>query len=200
MTVVTKSAFAALCGVSRARVAQWISCGQVDGEAIVGSGHRARIDADIARAQLKERLDVSQWRVASRARLDGTAKVDLPPQATAAPTVEAEIKAAHLRRIELANAKAEGEAAIASGRYLVAEDVRREVGAIAGSMVAAFEGMIPQFADAVAANWAAPQPDVLHLLRGVWRAARARQSALDANPAHAPDTVSEAALGRSGRS
>lgn len=196
MPILTKSAFAALCGVSRARVSQWISCGHVGGPALVGCGLRARIDADIARSQLRERLDVSQWRVASRARLDGTAKVDHLPPATAAPSVDAEIKAAHLRRIELANAKAEGEARVASGLYLPAVDVRREVGAIAGSMVAAFEGMLPQFADAVSAHWEAPQPDVLHLLRGVWRAARARQSAIEAQAA---ETVSEAALGLAGR-
>jgi DNA-binding transcriptional regulator YdaS (Cro superfamily) len=192
----TKTAFAALCGVSRPRVSQWIVQRKIDGAALVGVGHRARIDVEIARAQLRQRLDVSQWR-AGRARLDGdhvpAGRVEI---ADAAPTIEAEIKAAHLRRIELANRKAEAEAAVASGEYLPAADVRREVGAIAGGRVATFEGMVPTFADAVASHWGLPQPDVLQLLRATWRAARARQSAFEART---PETGPEAAIGLPGQ-
>ena len=200
MAVVTKSAFARLCGVSRPRVSQWLAAGQIDGAAIVGVGHRARIDADVARAQLRERLDVSQWRPLSRAKLNdmgATIAVRHGDGPSTTATIETEIKAAHLHRIELANAKAEAEARAASGEYLLAADVRREVGAIASSMVAVFDGMLPQFADAVASGSAMPQADVLHLLKSVWRAARERQSALEAGLAvHARETASKAASGR----
>src|SRR6202044_1433319 len=49
-----------ICGVSAARVSQWLSDGKLTGEAIVGHGLRARIRVDVARAQLKRRLDVNQ--------------------------------------------------------------------------------------------------------------------------------------------
>ena len=42
-SIVTQSAFASLCGVSNARVSQWLADGKLDGEAIIGHGHRARI-------------------------------------------------------------------------------------------------------------------------------------------------------------
>jgi hypothetical protein len=44
--VVTKTAFASICGVSNARVSQWLADGKLDGEAVVGHGHRARIRVD----------------------------------------------------------------------------------------------------------------------------------------------------------
>jgi hypothetical protein len=48
--------FAEMRNVTKARVTQWITAGQISGAAIVGSGQRALIDIDLASAQLQERL------------------------------------------------------------------------------------------------------------------------------------------------
>ncbi len=50
--IVTKSEFAALLGVSAARVSQFISEKKISGAAIVGRGVRARIRVSVAREQL----------------------------------------------------------------------------------------------------------------------------------------------------
>jgi hypothetical protein len=46
--------------VSNARVSQWLAEGKIDGEAIVGTGQRAMLDAALALAQLNLRLDTDQ--------------------------------------------------------------------------------------------------------------------------------------------
>ena len=56
MSLVRKSEFAEMRGVSPGRVSQWIAAGQIDGAAIVGSGQRGLINVDLACAQLQERL------------------------------------------------------------------------------------------------------------------------------------------------
>ncbi len=57
---ITKSEFAELCSVSRGRVSQWIKAGLISGKAFVGEGRRAKINPEIARRQLRERLSVGQ--------------------------------------------------------------------------------------------------------------------------------------------
>jgi hypothetical protein len=60
LPLVRKSAFAVMRNVSNARVSQWLAEGKIDGEAIVGTGQRAMLDADLALAQLNLRLDTDQ--------------------------------------------------------------------------------------------------------------------------------------------
>ena len=57
---VTKAKFAEICGVTAARVSQWISEGKIHGAAIVGDGRSAKINVEKARAQLAKRLDPGQ--------------------------------------------------------------------------------------------------------------------------------------------
>ena len=49
-----------MCNVSKGRVTQWITAGQISGAAIVGEGRSAMIDSELARAQLKERLAINE--------------------------------------------------------------------------------------------------------------------------------------------
>jgi hypothetical protein len=70
------------------------------------------------------------------------------------------------------------------------QDDRIEIticGWIAGRLVAAFEGALPELAAAVAAHTALPQRDALDLLRGSWRTIRARLSVLEAEAAFLPE-------------
>ena len=101
--IVTKSAFASLCGVSNARVSQWLADGKLDGEAIVGHGHRARIRVGVARAQLKRRLNITQRLATGRATLDGIAQAKsetpLNLNVDEAQPIEEDIKAERLAQL-----------------------------------------------------------------------------------------------------
>ena len=60
MSLMSKSQFAASCGVHRSRISHYISDGKLDGAAIVGVGRKAMIDSDVALRQLRLRLDSNQ--------------------------------------------------------------------------------------------------------------------------------------------
>ena len=92
MGVVTKSEFAASIGVSPSRLSHWLREGKIDGDAIVGSGYSARIDVELARAQLDARLHLGQ-------RLGANGRAEL--EGGTGPTLDADIKAARLRQLEL---------------------------------------------------------------------------------------------------
>jgi hypothetical protein len=168
--VVSKKDFAKIAGVSAPRVSQWLATGQINGDALVGRGHRARIRVAVAKEQLKRNLDVVQYLGANgRATLDGKG-------AAVAPTVEEDIKAARLQQLALSNAKAAAEAAAQSGRYTLAADARQEMGRVAGRLMVVFEASFSEFANAVMANPPATSRDALRTLRTIWRAIRERQA------------------------
>jgi len=181
---VTKSEFAELMGVSRGRVSQMLAARQIDGDAIVGEGRSARINVEAARRQLDARLDLGQ-------RLGANGRVRLGGD-TSDPT-DAAIKAARLRQLTLANERAAEEAKLRAGRYVEADDARQEMGRVAGRLVAAFEGALPELAAAIAANSSMSQRDALHILRGGWRAIRTRLAGLEAEAAVTePETIEAA--------
>ena len=172
--VVTKKAFADVANVSPSRVSQWIRGGQISGEAIVGHGHRARICVAVALEQLKRNLDPVQHLGANgRATVDGNGAAVAP---TIEPTIEAEIKSARLQQLALSNAKAAAEAAVQSGRYVLAADARQEMGRVAGRLMAVFESSFTEFANALMASPPATSRDALRTLRTVWRSIRMRQA------------------------
>jgi hypothetical protein len=163
--MVTKGRFAVLAGVSQARVSQYLTDGQISGEAIVGSGHRARIWVAVAMEQLRRNLDAGangRARVASGGD-DGT--------------VEDAIKRARLEQLSLANEHARAVREANAGRYVLADDTRQRMGAIAGRMVGMFEGSLGEFATAIAGKFNVPARDALHVLRTTFRtAAKCRSS------------------------
>lgn len=77
--IVSKGEFAALLGVTPGRVSQYISGGKLDGDALVGEGRSARIRVDVAREQLRRRLDIGQ-RLGNGigTRLDAPAEAGIP--------------------------------------------------------------------------------------------------------------------------
>lgn len=78
--VVSKGAFAVAVGVVPGRVSQWISAGQLDGEALVGEGRSAKIRVAVAVQQLRDRLDLDRrLRATAKAQLDGIASVRSRP-------------------------------------------------------------------------------------------------------------------------
>jgi hypothetical protein len=185
--IVTKGQFAVIAGVSQPRVAQWLAKGQISGEAIVGSGHRARIRVAVAMEQLRRNLDASQHLGANgRARVasgddDGT--------------VEDAIKRARLEQLSLANEHARALREANAGRYVLADDVRQQMGAIAGRMVGMFEGSLGEFATAITGKFNVPARDVLHILRTTFRTVRERTTKTESGiakalPAMVDDTES----------
>lgn len=168
--VVTKKEFAGLAHVTAGRVSQWLKEGKISGEAIIGHGHRARIDAAVAMQQLRHNLDpVQHLGAAGRATVNGNgAAVD--------PTVEDEIKAARLQQLALSNSKARAEAAVQSGKYVLAADARQEMGRVAGRLMAAFESSFTEFANAIMSSPPATSRDALRTLRSTWRAIRAQRA------------------------
>ncbi len=182
--VVTKGRFATIAGISRARVSQYLTDGQISGEAIVGSGHRARIRVAVAMEQLRRNLDVSQHLGANgRARVGSDDEDD---------TVTDAIKRAKLEQLELANEHARALRAANAGRYVLADTMRQQTGAIAGKMLAIFEGSLSEMATMVAAKSNLPARDALHLLRTTFHGIRERATKTESGIAKAlPATVDD---------
>jgi hypothetical protein len=181
---VSKSAFAALCGVSPPCVTGWIRRGKLYGEALVGlPGTRRQIR--VARQQLKQTLDPSQ-----RLGANGKVRFNDEPRVN----LDGDIRRARLEQLQLANQHARAIAAVEAGRYVRSEDVQREMGKLAGRMLTTFEGSLGEFATAIAAHSDLPARDALHILRTTFRGIRERAAKTESGIAKAlPATVEEAA-------
>ena len=182
--IVTKAEFARRLGIGRSAVGNMVRRGQLTAPALVERGGRVLVDETVARRQLRQRLDVDQR--LRNGRLGGDAEDGQ------GDTLDA-IQRQKLTQLELANAR-DREAALArSGRYMLANDARQEMGKIAGALIAAMEGGLPELADAIAADIKAPQRDVLLALKGAWRALRARLAYVKAEAAQREPECLEAA-------
>lgn len=169
--VVTKSEFAKLAHVSRARVSQWLSTGQINGAAIAGQGQHARIVVSVALEQLRQRLDIDQRIANGRARLESA---EAPVTSTAAPVIDDQIKAERLDQLQLANERARQDAAARAGTYTRTDDVRQEMGRLVGRLITTFDSALVEFSTAIAARSDLSSRDALHLLRTTWRSIRER--------------------------
>lgn len=197
--IVRKSAFAELRGVSAGRVSQWIAEGKITGVALVGEGRSAQIDVAVATAQLRERLDVSQrfglngvsTRLGEEAPSAPAAPSPAPPndEPPAADSVEARIKAEKLRQTQLMTRRLEEEDRARRGVYVKADEARAEHARIAAEMLKTFDGALADFAAALAAKFAMPERDALHLLRAEFRRVRRRSA-----ETYAAGAAAEAAL------
>ncbi|MBX5015940.1 hypothetical protein [Rhizobium lentis] len=179
---VSKSEFAAMINVSPGRVSQFIAAGQISAAAIVGSGQRAKIDVERAKADLRLALDVSQ-RLGNGidTRLEAGEAISVPSQPVgnatlplSAPTgLDHEIKQQKLEQIRRVNRNAAIADAQSRGQLIETDQARAEMTRIAAGMLQVFEGGLTDLAAAVAAEFKVPQRDVLHLLRKQFRQIRA---------------------------
>lgn len=209
MALVSKSDFAAIINVSPGRVSQFIKAGQISSGAIVGSGQRAKIDVDQARADLRMTLDISQ-RLGNglETRLDpepvpGPVSPALqfdrpvpsnfgapPPLAPVAPSVDMELKQQKLEQARRANRIAAIDEAKSAGTLMETPEARAAMTRVAVGMLNIFEGGLTDFATSIASEFKVPQRDVLHLLRRDFRKIRdaaAKQARKDA--AELPETI-----------
>lgn len=215
-TLVSKGEFAALINVSPGRVSQFIAAGQISASAIVGSGQRAKIILEKAKADLRLTLDVSQrLGNGTETRIEATpdlsrlygasAQMALPSgqqhdnegsiaggerAAPRANGLDEQIKQAKLEQIQRANRNAAKAEAESQGFLIETEASRQAMMKVASSMLLVFEGGLTDFASAIAAEFKLPQRDVLHLLRREFRKVRetaAKQARKDA--ATLPETI-----------
>ncbi|MCA1973611.1 MAG: hypothetical protein LDL44_12300, partial [Caenispirillum sp.] len=106
--VVTKGEFAKLRGVAPSAVSNWLRDGKLFGDALVGTGPRARIRVAVAEAQLAATLDPGQQM--------GQGKVPLAAAAKAEDESSlARYQAAKAEREELRLAQEKAEAAAREG-------------------------------------------------------------------------------------
>lgn len=179
--LVSKGEFAAMINVSPGRVSQFIAAGQISAAAMVGSGQRAKINVERAKADLRLTLDVSQ-----RLGNGASTNIDPGPAATApisAPHVydpepilgiDHKIKQQKFEQLQRANRNAAVAEARDAGQLTDALSAKAEMVKIAASMLDVFDGGINDMAMAVAANFELPQRDVKHLMRTVFRDVRER--------------------------
>ena len=188
--LVSKSEFAAMINVSPGRVSQFIAAGQISQLAIVGSGQRAKIDAERAKADLRITLDVAQ-RLGNgiETRIDaapvsgpsGEAAVSSGGPAHQAPSgpapialtgIDHEIKQQKLEQIRRANRNAAIVDAQSRGQLIETEAARAEMARVASALMDIFDGGLTDMASAVAAAFQLPQRDVKHLMRKEFRKLR----------------------------
>lgn len=161
-------------------ISQWISDGKIDGDALDGQGPRAKIRVAVADEQLRQRLDLVQ-RIGNglATRLDASAaqaaEQIAPAAAAAAPAssstaLEEAFKRGRLEALERENRRRAEEEAARAGRFVDSQTARAELAKIAGRAVSIVDGALPE----IAARFALPQRDILHVLRAEFRGVRSR--------------------------
>jgi hypothetical protein len=201
--VITKSAFAAMVGVSAPRVSEWLAEKKIFGDALVGTGCRARINVAVAREQLRKNLDPRQHLgMNGKARLDGptaaTSALEARPTAASGSPREAEasvedcIKRERFEQLALSNAKEREAASARSGRYILADDARLATGRAVGRLLTTIEAGLTELANAIVVNPPASPRDALRVLRAAWREIRVRNAnAICADAADLPATIED---------
>ncbi|WP_262516504.1 hypothetical protein [Agrobacterium tumefaciens] len=184
--VMTKGDFAAAIKVSPGRVSQYISSGQIHGPALEGEGRNARIVASIAMQQLQRTLDPSQRFGGNGAALK--AGNDLFPagtQPSPAPTASKpstlplsppvdELAELRIRRERVATERAEREEQLEIGRYMLADDARREIAKAVAAAFAVMDQGIAEIASELSEKFSVPQRDLQYALTKSFRGVRER--------------------------
>ncbi|KEP69654.1 hypothetical protein DL1_03245 [Thioclava dalianensis] len=196
---VSQAELARELGVSRAAVSQWKAKDILRDDAFSEPGKSGKIILSVAIAQVRRNRDVGQSLgngIATRTAVEADPPEVIPeppeaqpslPMRAAAPVAEtapASAAGPKVDRIEdqLKRAKLEeqlrrnriqaAEEAARQGQLMAAEDAREQMARIAGMMLQIFEGALPDFASAMAAQFDLPQRDVLHLLRAEFKKVR----------------------------
>jgi hypothetical protein len=120
----------------------------------------------------------------------GTANTDAAALRFRSP-LDRELKQAKLEQIQRANRLAALEEECRRGVYMPTDDARDAMGEIAATMLALFEGWLPELASAIAAANTLEQRDVLHSLRSEFRHLRAKTAEAAARKVDALETLIE---------
>lgn len=190
----SKGEFAKLINVSAGRISQYIASGQIGPDALQGEGRSARIVVERAKRHLSGRLDVSQ-----RVGINGLGtRISVSPvpraavEQTDAPLLQnAEKRPAEvfqtpsdlvadqiarekLEQAKMQTARAKREEALASGRFMLADEARSEITRSVAMAYRVMEGGLADMATHLAGQFELPQRDILHHLQQAFRKVRER--------------------------
>lgn len=211
--VVPKSEFARLLSITPGRVSQYIAEGKLHGPALAGEGRSAQIVVEVAREQLRQRLDHRRLGTAlGSTRLGSSPAAMTPPVAASpgaapvpppAPTIPLptgsfaggdvvdEIQRERLKQIRAANRRQEEEERRRRGELAPTSEVNAALRKLATRMLAVMDGGLAAMAAQAAAKLQVPQRDLLHELKVEWRKVReAAEAELRQQVAALPATVS----------
>jgi hypothetical protein len=182
MTTVSKSQFARLSNVGKSRVTSWLTEGKIDGAAIVGEGRFARIDVELARAMLKERLAPAESH-----GLNGlwTDLGDDAPEVSLADR----LKALRVREAEYKDDRLEAEERLADGTLGRTDDFKKALNRALADQMAFFEAAVRDIAAGIAADLNVSAKDAMISARKSYMASRASASAQHAEKAAGLDPL-----------
>lgn len=196
LDTMTKGAFAAHIGVSAGRISQYIAEGKIYGDALEGEGRAAKIRPAVAQRQLQKTLEPSQRFGAngqaalntpkrqSAMDLSGRSRSTMPPPPSFPDEPDLLIKddvadklaAERLRQQQIKTAQLEREEALEVGRYMLADDARRQTVKAVSEAFKVMELSIPTMAKAMAAEFGVPMHDAMHALLKAFRQSRLKAS------------------------
>ena len=185
-------------GVSRAAVSQWKKKDILRDDAFTEPGKTGKIIYEVAVEQVRQNRDIGQSLgngIATRTTaetvpqtqaadapapepalvelaLQEAAPASTPPPVPEPNSVEAQLKRAKLEQQLRMNRLQAADEALRQGMLMSADDAREQMARLSGMMLQIFEGALPDFAAAMAAQFDAPQRDVLHLLRAEFKKVR----------------------------
>ena len=156
---VPKGVYAQMRGISPARVSQYISAGQIHGNAIVGEGRKAMIVPRIANEQLGVTLDFDQVLANGKP----TASAAPPPGAAAAPASattdpltllinndQRRAARANADSAEMAAEKQRRDMAADVGRYTLTDEAQVAFRKRLGEIITSLDHSVPDMAKAMA--------------------------------------------------
>lgn len=159
MATISKSEFALLCQVTKPTVTGWIRAGHLSAPALVGEGRFARIDPELARVQLRDRLD-------PEARISNGLNTVLGDEPLTAGSIDHLLKRERLKQSEYRTAEMARLAAVAKGDFVDAGQARAEadakVRAATDGMATMIESILQEVAIGIAAETGGNRRTVLH--------------------------------------
>lgn len=175
--IVTKGRFAEICGVSPARVSQWISERKISGAALVGEGRSARVCVSEAKAQLDRSLDLTQRLGANgKAKIAATVDPSMDVRGDRPAGLDEQIRKELLEQRRIETRRMLREEATTSGDLVSARDARLATNKVVERMLTAVDQAVIEMASALSAEYSLSKRDVEHLLRRVWREKRTKQA------------------------
>ncbi|WP_133125854.1 hypothetical protein [Thalassospira marina] len=178
--VVSKSEFARMIGVSKARVSQLISEGKISGEALRGDGRSAKIVVAVATAQLKATLDIDQRAANGRADLSSDEPVFDDLSSGESDTAQRPLstddlyKQERLRKLQDENEERLEKRREKRGIYVRSDAMRSTVLRHVGAMIDGIEADLGQWAEELAAETDGSIKKIKHILRTQFRETRTK--------------------------
>lgn len=193
----SKGEFASHIGVSPGRVSQMISEGLIGRDALVGEGRSARVMVEKAVEQIRARRNVGQaLGNGLGTRLQATDRPLVPDTQLPSrdPDTAELIQRERLVAEQRKNRLAEVEEAQRLGDLVTTDDMRRELGKALQRQLNAFTGMVPDFANAISAQYGLPARDLVHLIRKVMNEKRGEAANAEASTAKSMPATIEVVL------